>query len=1313
MHGIDYSYDSGQEVSESLEETIDSHSVDIENELEKLNNFMLERIECQKGIEEWRNACDHLSSCFERGAMIEAQEEFNSIILSDIDPEVFSKCVDFMKMWTTQEFNENAMYGLRMLCGALSSKALQSVDVKTELINWICQKADSFEKKAFCYAMIIFGIIVIRDDMLDNCTEFRERVLLTFIHTNGFTIDNQGNISNNIDALAQNGTFEDKEINLFDSSTDVKCSEISNELWELLELKGCYCSMKRFPNDVINSVGTPFIQFNNNIKNKINKVTSGIIVTRDDIKWEKNEELMNEEYVLQQRIQMSFILYNDYLYSEAMYFIGNIMSMAQDYCKELIQGFPSEINTINEQRLNGLLNMFTGIVYEHQIISLLHDYRAKAIKQFIINCVDSLTSLLVLRQKATLGVLKLLLSIPDNFDIIVDTNILKQVIIYASSKSEDKDIIIPCFSFVRDIIHAPIIKHFFTTLGYPNQPYQSVYVSSTGIRDLYSKLIYQTNGSIELFKHISVIQALVKSGLIKIFCRIINGININCGYYEAHCNGMIEILFDILQFASLVPEASQVIMNEPKQKKVEGVMEEELQSDEEIDELKDSNIEYTKEFNGPAMLKTFIEDVNISREIILSVTRTVFHCISNKEQNHQIIETLKKNGFVTGLMNLLECEFDDKLDVDIVYFSIQILLIMSKEDDGVMAILKPLKIGELCGKVLHKMSDNVSLESNNGIKLLINAAQRMIQFITNGNNIEKEHYFIKHINLLDRMVVEFDKKDALTLVYNHLLKEGLIKAAETLRQEAKLNLTNQKSIDTVTFDEVVKDYITHQHLQCKKCSTIIPEQKITQKHHCDNTHCKNNEISLNLAHRLMNRMCYGNNTMYANQYNMTLAYSSNSIKRFIIDSPEVDSQVSSLAIIDDGLIVGTNSGALKMFENDKTYYDWFAYNGDGIHSIDQLMVNEKRVYALNENGSLMTFLLTDLQQRDTTTNPINRIEGYGAFTISNNGDIICGASRTEKKLDLIDSATSELIETLIIPDIPITSPPVFSPCDSLLFSSRRLFDMRQKNPIYTFDFLTSYNGGMFTSDCLDVLIDSELWDLRMLKLKKTTDLLNGCYSRVIDDDIFVSFKYDETEEHQGHSLVFNTTFAAFNMDCKMISRTDVVDSCFEYSKVMGDGYISGIPDVSIKAKQVGVIVKKERANVLLFEYAQNKRNYYDNLESSDDELSSDDEMSSSAFEEEYENNNIFGNDYINSEDLGSDMEREIEYNREMDQSDDDFESSNDHLHEETDGEDINDDNIMSEDEGDDNYVYDGFICDDEEPEEEEESEMLSKSKEDE
>ncbi|GAB1223335.1 hypothetical protein ENUP19_0142G0016 [Entamoeba nuttalli] len=136
------------------------------------------------------------------------------------------------------------------------------------------------------------------------------------------------------------------------------------------------------------------------------------------------------------------------------------------------------------------------------------------------------------------------------------------------------------------------------------------------------------------------------------------------------------------------------------------------------------------------------------------------------------------------------------------------------------------------------------------------------------------------------------------------------------------------------------------------------------------------------------------------------------------------------------------------------------------------------------------------------------------------------------------------------------------------------------------------------------------------------------------------------------------------MDCKMISRTDVVDSCFEYSKVMGDGYISGIPDVSIKAKQVGVIVKKERANVLLFEYAQNKRNYYDNLESSDDELSSDDEMSSSAFEEEYENNNIFGNDYINSEDLGSDMEREIEYNREMDQSDDNLESSNDHLHEE-------------------------------------------------
>ena len=55
-------------------------------------------------------------------------------------------------------------------------------------------------------------------------------------------------------------------------------------------------------------------------------------------------------------------------------------------------------------------------------------------QQFLIECVDNLTILLETKQKQILGILGILLSIPENFNIIVETNLIRQIIIYSSSR---------------------------------------------------------------------------------------------------------------------------------------------------------------------------------------------------------------------------------------------------------------------------------------------------------------------------------------------------------------------------------------------------------------------------------------------------------------------------------------------------------------------------------------------------------------------------------------------------------------------------------------------------------------------------------------------------------------------------------------------------------------------------------------------------------------------------------------------------------------------------------------------------------------
>ena len=122
-----------------------------------------------------------------------------------------------------------------------------------------------------------------------------------------------------------------------------------------------------------------------------------------------------------------------------------------------------------------------------------------------------------------------------------------------------------------------------------------------------------------------------------------------------------------------------------------------------------------------------------------------------------------------------------------------------------------------------------------------------------------------------------------------------------------------------------------------------------------------------------------------------------------------------------------------------------------------------------------------------------------------------------------------------------------------------------------------------------------MWDLRMLKLRKSIELLNGCYSSILDDDIFVSFKHDDQIEHIQQNQLFNTTFGTYTMDGKMINRTDVIDCCSEYSKVMGESYLVNYPSVNRDQKQIALITKKERNYILLFQFGNNRKHFYGTL----------------------------------------------------------------------------------------------------------------------
>ncbi|ELP85187.1 hypothetical protein EIN_082990 [Entamoeba invadens IP1] len=1237
MIGIEYSSDSGQDDVDNMTDI-----EDVEKALEELDKNILERFGCEKGIEEWRKAVDHLSSCFERNATMKTQTEIDeddtSFIFSQLSSEAFTKCMDFMRQWTSLECEENAVYALRMFLGATSSRSLQLGDTKIEICLWVLNHFSGLQRVAKIFAMGIIGNVLNREDLFETPPKFIAEVVDIFVGTNGFTIDEKGEYTSFISpmTLAIKTIDPQKKVVIFDKETDIKTPDINNELLDLMEMKTSLLCLRRIAFKLDQFFGPTALPFSDDILKAVDEIVRGHNVETNKVHLMVPNEFTDKQVLFQERIQKCFVIRNDYIYSDAMLLTGIIMSNEVGFTKELLKGFPTVVSEMSEQRLLGVINLFTGFIYDDSTCKTVVFQKVNSVRDFL-KVTSCFSNFAKVKQKAFLGVTKVLLSTPIYFNMLYETDILFNTIRYIAMNSFEKDIVVPSLSFLRDVIHAPLFRQFRDLLGYPSQPYQSVYSGSpTMIQDLYVKFMFQIHRKISGMEENEVIKKIAERGVLSQICEICYKLDLNSDYYKGFGGGMLEILFDIIQYVSTVPSCVKYILadylfyKEARDATMSEVPDEEKSFPALVNEMG------IREEDAKALfvLKMYLEDHGISSEIRLSILRTLFHCLSVENASGVDVENkIKASGLVINIMNELEVDYNNKESVDIVLNATDCLILMAKKDENVLNILKPLNISNKCNKILSDINERLTYNSGYSFKMLVSSLQSMVKFLNSNDGVEKEKNYSRNVKMLNHMIIDYDEKDALQLVYEHLLKEGLVDSAASLRKEASLKQASSMNEEgKTTFDDVLKGYLAHKHLQCKQCPTIIPQQKVTEQHLCVQNKDKYREASMNLASRILQRKCYGSCLENYRGYDKSVAFSTVSLREYMLDSEEENIQVSCVSTCDEGMMVGLKNGSIRLFGSRGNSLQNDLYINEAQHAFCEIKVAGDSVFALNNDGNLMAFSKNDILAVTTMPiTPANTIRSYSCFGVNDEGSLLACSPFNERKLDIFDPATVEVVDTYTIPDIAITSLPVFSSCSSLLFCSRRLFDMRMKQTVHTFDFLSRFNGGMFTSDGLDVLIDAELWDLRMMKLRKRNEMLSGTYSQVIDDDVFISFPYDENEERMEDSQSFGAIFSAFDMECNFISRTNVVDFCFEYSKNLDTVYIEGWPSVYKDKKQIALITKMDRPKILLFEYGKNKSTLVGSLETSEERSESED---TSFFNEDdvFDPNNPFEMELYNSDD---------------------------------------------------------------------------------
>lgn len=174
----------------------------------------------------------------------------------------------------------------------------------------------------------------------------------------------------------------------------------------------------------------------------------------------------------------------------------------------------------------------------------------------------------------------------------------------------------------------------------------------------------------------------------------------------------------------------------------------------------------------------------------------------------------------------------------------------------------------------------------------------------------------------------------------------------------------------------------------------------------------------------------------------------------------------------------------------------------------------------------------------------------------NNGpvqNLIVGT--TTEKATVYDVETSAVRHTLKNVDKNLQyytySKASFSPCDDLILHDNTLFDLRSQNPIVcAFDRMNLTNGGVFHPHGNEIVINSEVWDIRSFRLLHSVPALDQCRIAFnATGNIILAGEY--APQNDPYKTQFASTLRTLSSsDYSVISTLDVrkplMDFCFSH-----------------------------------------------------------------------------------------------------------------------------------------------------------------------
>ncbi|GMI83858.1 DDB1-CUL4 associated factor 1 [Hibiscus trionum] len=313
-------------------------------------------------------------------------------------------------------------------------------------------------------------------------------------------------------------------------------------------------------------------------------------------------------------------------------------------------------------------------------------------------------------------------------------------------------------------------------------------------------------------------------------------------------------------------------------------------------------------------------------------------------------------------------------------------------------------------------------------------------------------------------------------------------------QVGLLNDPQPSNSERLSLDSIVVQYLKHQHRQCPAPITTLPPLSLLHPHVCPMPK-RSLDSPSNITSRLGTRefrSVYGG--VHGNRRDRQFVYSR--FKPWRTCRDDAGSLLTCVCFLGDSshIAAGSHAGELKFFDS----------NGNNVLdscSGHQLPVTLVQSYFSGETQMVLSSSCQDVRLWDASSfsgGAMHSFEGCKAARFSNSGSIFAALSSdsTQREILLYDIQNYQLELKLSDASTNSTgrghvySPIHFSPSDTMLLWNGVLWDRRVPGPVHRFDQFTDYGGGGFHPAGNEVIINSEVWDLRKFRLLRSVPSLD-------------------------------------------------------------------------------------------------------------------------------------------------------------------------------------------------------------------------------